>query len=80
MQGPHPLADDETKPHGLKAAIQAGQRNPVIGMIKVKAEQKPKHATMVKILGGRQDCNHPIEDGAASFGAELGHMEDTGKE
>jgi Ser/Thr protein kinase RdoA (MazF antagonist) len=49
-------------------------------MIKVKTEQKPKHATMVKKLGGRQDCCHLIEDGAASVGAELGHMEDTGKE
>ncbi len=76
MQGGHPLTEDDPKAHGLKDAVQPRQRDPVIGVVEVEAEEEARHAPAVKVLGRREDRRRPIKNGAASDRAQLGRTED----
>ncbi len=80
VEGRHPMAQDDTKDHGLKDPVQPGQGDSVVGMVGTQAKQEPQNTPVVQVLGSWQDCRSPVNDGVALDGAVLGHREDTGKD
>jgi hypothetical protein len=45
VQGSHPLAQDSTKAHGLEDTVQPVDRDTIIGVEEVKAEEKTRHSS-----------------------------------
>jgi hypothetical protein len=79
MEGGDPPPQDDPETHGLEDTVQPRQGDSVIGVIEVEAEEEARHPAAMKVLRRRENGRRPIEDGAATYGAQLGRTEDTGK-
>jgi hypothetical protein len=47
VQSSNPLAQDSTKAHGLEDAVQPVDRDTIIGVEEVEAEEKTRHSSLM---------------------------------